>query len=136
MVGVAPPARPAPPAEVRELGAAGRAVARRCEDRAEGHRRGRGLASRASALMRDPTGENPPKFAKPGRVHTVARARSSRTEVTRVWGPPVGPAAHPSSSCTSGRAPRVGDVERRTASGERHDVIDGQVARLGGRRAR
>jgi hypothetical protein len=42
MVGVAPPARPAPPAEVRELGAAGRAVARRCEARAEGHRRGRG----------------------------------------------------------------------------------------------
>ena len=35
--GVAPPARPAPPAEVRELGAAGRAVARRCEARAEGH---------------------------------------------------------------------------------------------------
>jgi len=41
MVGVAPPARPAPPAKVRELGAAGRAVARRCEARAEGHRRGR-----------------------------------------------------------------------------------------------
>ena len=42
MVGVAPPARPAPPAEVRELDAAGRAVARGCEARAEGHRCGRG----------------------------------------------------------------------------------------------
>lgn len=42
MVGVAPPARPAPPAEVGEHGAAGRAVARRREHRAKGHRRGRG----------------------------------------------------------------------------------------------
>jgi len=46
---------------------------------------------------------------------------------TRVWGPPVG------SSGTLGRVAgaaqhrAVGDVERRTASGERGDVVDGQV---------
>jgi len=44
-MGVAPPARPASPAEVRDLGAAGRAVARRCEARAEGQRRRSGHRS-------------------------------------------------------------------------------------------
>ena len=41
VVGVAPPTRRAPSAEVWELGAAGRAGARRCGARAEGHRPGR-----------------------------------------------------------------------------------------------
>jgi hypothetical protein len=40
---------------------------------------------------------------------------------------------HPWSSCTIGTARRVGYVERGTASGERHDVINGQVGgRVGG----
>jgi len=42
MMRVAPPARPAPAGEVRELGAAGLALARRFEARVESQRRGRG----------------------------------------------------------------------------------------------
>ena len=67
MVGIAPPAGPAPPAEVRELGAAGRAVARWSEAREEGQRRGRGqrlegVSAHAAPHWRKPskTGETRP----------------------------------------------------------------------------
>ena len=127
MVGVAPPARPAPPAEVRELGTAGRAVARRCEARAEGHRRGRrhrleGVSAHASPHWRKPprTGETRP------REHS--RGGAVGGQVRRHMGYPT-----PVGRRTLRRVARaaehrgVADVERRTASGERHDVIDGQV---------
>jgi hypothetical protein len=39
-----------------------------------------------------------------------------------------GRSTHPWSSCTGGTGRGVADVERRTASGEWHDLIDGQVA--------
>ena len=81
-----------------------------------------------------PTGEprrfpdrRPGQFAKLGRVHTVARRGPRRDRVARMGYPaPVG-------RRTLRRVARaaqhggVSDVERRTASGERGDVIDGQV---------
>ena len=68
-------------------------------------------------------------LAKLGRVHTVAR-RGLRASRVAPMGYPA-----PVGRRTLRRVARaaqhrgVGDVERRTASGERHDVIDGQVAR-------
>ena len=98
MVGVAPPAWPAPPAEVRELGAAGRAVAQRCEARAEGHRRGRGHRLEGVSAHASPPGENPPRMAKPGRVHTVA-GRGQRAIAVPLWATP------PRSGCSGPPAP-------------------------------
>ena len=105
MVGVAPAAWPAPPAEVRELGAAGRAVARGCEARAEGHRRGRGHRLEGVSAHASPPGENPRKRAKLGRVHTIGRRGLPRGQNPRV-GPPGRPRMNPWSSCMTDRAPR------------------------------
>ncbi len=126
MMSVAPPARPAPPAEVRELGAAGRAVARRHEARAKGDGRGRrleGVSARAPLHWRRPrSGRNSAvRTQSPGavwrqlprpRVYLAPVGRRTLRRVAR-------PAQHRG----------VVDVEGRTASGERHDVIDGQVTR-------
>jgi hypothetical protein len=48
---------------------------------------------------------------------------------TRVWGPPVGVSGALRRVARATEHGAVADVERRTTSGERHDVIDGQVAR-------
>ena len=86
VVGVAPPARPSPPAEVRELGAAGRAVARRCEARAEGHRRSGGHRLGVSAHA-SPHWRKPPKNTETRpRAHS-RRARSGRVLVA-TWATP------------------------------------------------
>jgi len=82
MVGVAPASRSAPPAEVRELGAAGRAVARRCEDRAEGHRRGCGHRLQGVSAHGSAAGENAPRIAKPRRGNTLAGLRPWLLAVT------------------------------------------------------
>ena len=127
MVGVAPPARPAPPAEVRELGAAGRAVARRRDARAEGHRRGRGHRLEGVSAHASPHWRKPPKTGET-RPRAHSRAARSGGQARRPMGYPA-----PVGRRTLRRVARaaqhggVGDVERRTASGERHDVIDGQV---------
>lgn len=78
MVGVAPPARPAPSAEIRELGAAGLAMARRGEARKEGHRRRRHHRLQSVSAHLSAAGENATRIAKPGRAHTVAGRRSAR----------------------------------------------------------
>ncbi len=85
MVGVAPPARPAPPAEIRELGAAGRAVARRCEDRAEGHRRGRGRRLGGVSGHASPHWRKPPK-----RRETGPRAHDWEARTSASAGPACG----------------------------------------------
>ena len=61
-------------------------------------------ASAASAVMVDHAGENPPRMAKPGRVHTVAR-RGLRASASP-HGLPRPRSSRPSSSCTSGTARR------------------------------
>ena len=104
MVGVAPPARPAPPAEVRELGAAGRAVARRCEDRAEGHRRGRGQRLEGVSAHASPHWRKPPKTGETRPCAHDWEARTSGQGV--VWVPPVGP------SCVH-EAPFVAELHER-----------------------
>ena len=128
MMGVAPPARAAPPAEVRELGAAGWAVPRRCEARAEGHRRGRGQRLEGVSAHAPPHWRKPPT-----KRETRPSAHSRRAPVSvlprRLWATP--PRSRRRTLRRVARAAqhlRVGDVERRTASGERDDVIDGQVA--------
>lgn len=77
MVDVAPPARPAPPGEVRELGTAGLAVARRGEAHAEGHRRGRGHRLEGVSGHASPPGENAPRIPKPGRGNTSGGRQSA-----------------------------------------------------------
>ncbi len=75
MVGVAPAARPAPPVEMRELGAAGLAVARRGDTRDEGHRGGRGHRLERVSVHGSAAGENAPRIGKPRR----GNARGGRT---------------------------------------------------------
>ena len=82
--------------------------------------------------MHHPTGEDP------GKARNAAACTQSRGAVfqqlrTRVWGPPLADirALRRVAGATEHRAVAV--VEGRTASGERHDVVDGQVAgRVGG----
>ncbi len=62
-------------------------------------------ASRASALTYHPTGENPRKPAKLGRVHTIGR-RSQRRTPCPYGLPRPPPSTHPWWSCRSGTAPR------------------------------
>ena len=132
MVSFAPPARPAPRTEVRELRAAGRAVARRCEDRAEDHRRGRGHRLGGVSAHASPHWRNPPRK---GETRPRAHSRGARSgrglgAIARGMGYPT-----PVGRCALRRVARsaqhggIADVEWRTASGERHDVIDGQVRR-------
>lgn len=86
MVGATPPARPARPAEVRELDAAGLAVARRCEARAEGQRRGGGhrlgVSAHASLHRR-----KPPRIRETRPCAHSRWARSGRDRVP-VWATP------------------------------------------------
>lgn len=87
MVGVAPPARPAPPVEVRELGTAGMAVARRGEAPAEGDRRGCGQRLEGVSGHAAPDWRKPPENREtPPRKHS-RRARSARTCVS-TWATP------------------------------------------------
>ena len=83
--------------------------------------------------MHHPTGENPPKRAKLGRVHTVAR-RGLRATRVATWATPPRSVDAPFVELHERHSTAVlRDVERRTASGERDDVIDGQVGgRMGG----
>ena len=127
MVGVAPPARPAPTAEVRELGAAGRAVARRREARAEGHRRGRGHRLEGVSAHASPHWRKPPKT---GETRPRAHSRAARSAHKRVaiWSTPPRPVDAPLVELHDRHSTELlRDVERRTACGERHDVVDGQV---------
>ncbi len=64
-------ARPAPPAEVRELGTACRAGARRCEARAEGHRPGR------RRLLGDVSPHVPVHWRKPDNSRKAAEGTQS-----------------------------------------------------------
>src|SRR4029079_8873490 len=87
MVEFAPPARPAPPSEVREHRAAGLAVAPRREARAKGQRRGRGqrledVNAHARARWRKPHRNRETRPSEHSR-----RARSGRDRVP-VWATP------------------------------------------------
>ena len=85
------------------------------------------IASASSAFMHHPTGENPDNGGNPAVRTQSPGAVSRKARPPRVYPTPVGrrilrrvarPAQHRG----------VGDVERRTASSQRHDVVDGQVA--------
>ena len=60
--------------------------------------------------------------ARPIRSHAVFQERS-----TYVWGPPVAVSRALRRVARAAEHGAVADVERRTASGERHDMVDGQV---------
>ena len=130
MVGVAPPARPAPPAEVREL-------ARR--------RPGSGAAVRGSRGGPSSRTRPPPRGRQRSCITPLAKTPENRRNSAActqsrgaVWARSRAPMGYPTPvgrRRTLGRVARaaqhrrVVDVERRTASGERDDVIDGQVGR-------
>ena len=50
--------------------------------------------------------QRPGRFAKPGRAHTVGRRGQPRAPCPMGYPAPRGRSTHPSSSCTSGTAPR------------------------------
>ena len=117
-----------------ELGAEGRAVARGCEDRAEGHRRGRGHCLEVVSAHTSPHWRKPPK-----RRQTRPRAHDWEARTSRSAGPACG---YPRSTLrrvhearSVGRVPRsaqhagVGRIERRATIDERHDVVERQVTR-------
>ena len=93
LVGVAPPPRSAPPAEVRELGAAGGAVARRCEARAEGHRRGRGCRLGGVSVHPSPHWRKPPKKGET-RPRAHSREAQSAAIGPALWATPPSIDAH------------------------------------------
>ena len=71
--------------------------------------------------------QRPGQFAKPGRVHTVGR-RSQRSSRVAIWATPPRSVDAPFVELHERHSTAVlRDVERRTASGERDDVVDGQV---------
>ena len=77
-------------------------------------------ASRASAVMHHPTGENPRKREKPGRGNTVA-GRGLAGSTSPYWLPHPR-STHPSSSCRSDTAPtcsRCRTAHRRPQAGRR-----------------
>ena len=81
----------------------------------------------SSALMPHPTGETPQNGRNSAACTQSRGAVSRNAGPPRVYPTPVGRRAlRRVARPTEHRA--VGDVERGTASGERHDVIDGQVA--------
>ena len=127
MVRVAPPARPAAPGQIRELGAAGLAVARRGEARAEGLVAAAATASSASGLTHRPLAKTPQEPRYP-----AVRTQSPGAISVQPWphmGYPTPAARRRTLGRVAGAAQHrgVGDVERRTARRERDDVIDGQV---------
>ena len=87
MVGVAPAARPAPPVEMRELGAAGLAVARRGDTRDEGHRGGRGHRLERVSVHGSAAGENAPRIGKPRRGN-VRGGRGQGASRVALWATP------------------------------------------------
>ena len=126
-MGVAPPARPAPPAEIRELDTAGLAVARGGEAREECHRRGRGHRLERVSAHASPAGENAPRTRKPGRGNTRG-GRQVSVLPRRLWATPPRSVDAPLVELQERQSTAVLAMSNGappTASGI--DVIDGQV---------